>query len=267
MKKIIAILSIWVAIARVTFSEITRDRILYNILLAAAFVFGVGYLASRLTYGHPERIILDFGLSAVNVSCTAIAILTGSSMLGREFERRTYFLALSRPISGLQFVIGKFFGLSAVLFVNWLLLSVSYLLILSLVSTGLAEGVRSLGETGFMALFLLFWQSLVVAGLSLALSTFSTTSLAAVMSFGLYLIGNNISELRAFVDKVGTANDLNWLRVAIAVLPNFEYFNIGAKVTYQLPVPADLVASHVLYGSVLVGICLLLSGLLVRLKV
>src|SRR3954451_1759967 len=91
------------AIAKVTFTEILRDKILYNVLFCAFLLFGMGLLTSRLTFIRPERVVLDFGLSAVNISCTMIAVFIGAGMIGREFERRTVHLALSHPISRAQF--------------------------------------------------------------------------------------------------------------------------------------------------------------------
>src|SRR6185437_7550167 len=113
---------VW-SVASVSFREIVRDKILYNILVIAVLLMGLGFLASRLTFVRPDQIVLDFGVSAVNLSLVAIAALIGASLLNREVERRTIFLALSRPISRFQFVAGKYVGLLLVLLLNWALVS------------------------------------------------------------------------------------------------------------------------------------------------
>src|ERR1700688_738458 len=82
----------------VTFREIIRDKILYNILVVSVLLLGLGFLASKMTFVRPDRVVLDFGVSAVGISSVAIAILIGAGMVNRELERRTIFLALSRPI-------------------------------------------------------------------------------------------------------------------------------------------------------------------------
>ncbi len=123
-------LTVMGAVGRVTFFEIIRDKVLYNVLVCAVLLFGVGFLASRLTFIQPERVVLDFGLASVAISCAMIGIFTGATLMGKEFERRTIYVALSRPISKSQFVFGKFFGLNVVILVNWVLLSVSFIAVL-----------------------------------------------------------------------------------------------------------------------------------------
>jgi ABC-type transport system involved in multi-copper enzyme maturation permease subunit len=249
------------AIARVTFFEVIRDKVLYNIIVCAALLFAVGFLASRLTFLRPERVTLDFGMSAVNISCAMIAIFTGSSLLGREFERRTVYVALSHPISRAQFVFGKFLGIVSVITVNWLLLSLSYLLLL-----WLSAGELRVLMSGALAagIFLLLFQSCVIAALSILFSTFSTTSLAAVMTIGLYLVGNNVSEIRAVAARLKNPAGSIILNAVATFLPNFEHFNLGNKITYGLPVTWQFVVTGVLYALLLSTFLLGMAGVLIR---
>ncbi len=249
------------AIGWVTFLEILRDRILYNIILCAALVFGIGILAAQLSFTHPERIVLDFGLTAVTISCCAIAIFAGSGMLGREFERRTIHVALSHPITRGQFVLGKFVGLAGVLGVNWLLLSTVYIILLGLSSESWTQCYSLIL---MVALFMIWIESLMLAAIAILFSSFSTTSLSAIFSVGLYLVGNTISQIRLLADR-SISHSSSWiLKLTAAVLPNFEYFNFGTKVSYSLPVPWGFAALGVLYGVFMVTLCIMLAGWLIQ---
>jgi ABC-type transport system involved in multi-copper enzyme maturation permease subunit len=248
------------AVGWVTLLDIIRDKVLYNFILFAALLFGVGYLASRLTAVSPERVVLDFGLSSVMLSCSVIAIFTGSGLLAKEFERRTIQVALSRPISKGQFVLGKFVGLSAVIGLNWLLLVSSYLIILALSSAHLDTFTPVLCA----ALLLIFLQALVVAGISIVFSTFSTTSLTVMCTSGLYLIGTNITQLRLLAARSESPTSRVLLKIIAAALPNLEYFNLGTKVTYGLPVTNAFLGVSLLYGLVLIVLLLLISGILIH---
>jgi ABC-type transport system involved in multi-copper enzyme maturation permease subunit len=249
------------AIARVTFFEVIRDKVLYNIIVCAALLFAIGFLASRLTFLRPERVTLDFGMSAVNISCAMIAIFTGASLIGREFDRRTIYVALSHPISRAQFVLGKFLGLAAVISLNWLLLSLSYLLLLWL-STDQVKDVLSVAL--FAGLALLLVQSWVVAGIAILFSTFSTTSLSAIMTIGLYLVGNNVSEIRAVAARMREPAGAAVMGGLAALLPNLENFNLGSRVTYGLPVGWQHISASAAYGGVLIVFFLILSGIFIR---
>lgn len=249
------------AIGWVTFLEIIRDKILYNILFCSVLLLGVAFLASRLAVLKQDRVVLDFGLSALSISGLAVAILVGSGMIGREFDRRTILVALSRPISRLQFVLGKYLGLAGVIALNWLLLTVAFFIILGLTVGGTVGGVLS--GALFWALFFVLLQSLVAAALAVFFSVFTTTSLAVMFTLGLYLVGSNISQLRWLAARTPGAG-ATVLNVAAALFPNFEHFNLGLKVTYGLPVPFLFALTAILYAAAVIGACLLVGGLLLR---
>ncbi|MBI2711955.1 MAG: ABC transporter permease [Bdellovibrio sp.] len=252
--------SVMRAVGWVSLLDIVRDKVLYNFILVAGLLFGVGYLASRLTAVNPERVVLDFGLSAVMVSCTLIAVFTGSGLMSRELERRTIHMALSRPITKAQFVLGKFLGLAGAIALNWLLLVGVYLGILLLTT------LRTDTVTPILlwALVLILFQSWVVASLSIFFSSFSTTSITVIFSAGLYLIGTNISQLRVLATHAETGFARLTLKIIAAILPNLEYFNLGTKVTYGLPVSPAFLAVSLGYALVLIAFLLLCAGLLIH---
>ena len=223
------------AIGIVTFTEIVRDKLLYNVGFCALALIGCTLLASKLAVLTGDRVLLDFGVAAMSVSCTLIAIFTGASMLGREFDRRTALVALSRPITPLYFMAGKFAGIAAVIGVNWLLFVTVYLLILGIGAyaplTGLVSGAL------IWALVLALFQAWVVAALSVFFSAFTTTSLSAILALGMLLIGQNVSQIRWFASRLEETTLGHLLEVAVLVLPNFERFGLGTQVTYGLPVP------------------------------
>lgn len=247
------------ATGKVTFVEIIRDKILYNSLIAGVFLLGVSYLASRLALTRPERVVLDFGLSVTNLACSMIAIFIGSPLLGKEFERRTIFMALSKPISRFQYLFGKYFGLIGVLIVNWILLSAVYLAIYAVIG-GKISGVQ------IWALILVLIQSAVLAMIALMFSTVSTATIAAMFSLGLYFLGNNISQIRFVALKADSAAAKHLLDFLAVVIPNLEYFNLGTRVSYGLPVGLYESIASVSYGAVLIAALLFFSGWLFERK-
>ena len=97
----------WI-LARNTFREAVRDR-----LLATALVFGGLLVATAvglapLTLGEHERVVRDLGLSAVSAFTLLLILLVGTGMVYREIERRTIDTILTQPIGRADFLLGKF---------------------------------------------------------------------------------------------------------------------------------------------------------------
>ncbi len=245
----------------VTFREVLRQKLLYNILLLAALLFGLSFLASHMTFIGPDRVVMDFGIAAMNLSGAAIAILMGSALINREFERRTIFVALSHPISRFQFLFGKYLGLAGILVLNWLLFS--GLLAWIIWSAG---GSADFTPTYFCAIFFLLLEALVLEAIAVFFSTFTTTALAAVLSIGVYLVGNNISQLRLLATRLlkDDAFAAGALNAVAAVFPNLENFNLSFKVTYGLPVARDSVYMTISYAAAAILFALLLAGLTIE---
>ena len=103
-------------IAKNTFKEIVRNRFLYLILFFA-FVFIIFSLAlGKLTIGQSEKVIVDFGLGMIEIFGLIGVLFVGSQLLFKEVEGKTIFLILSKPIKRQDFILGKFFGFSATIF-------------------------------------------------------------------------------------------------------------------------------------------------------
>lgn len=248
------------SVASVSFREILREKILYNILVIGILLMGLGFLASRLTFVRPDRVILDFGVSAVNLSLVAMGILVGSSLLNREVERRTIFLALSRPISRFQFVAGKYVGLLLILILNWMLVSGVFLAVLVL-SGGLET--HSFTGTLYIALTLLLFQSFVMAAIAMLFSSFSTTSLSIVLSTGVYLIGNNVSHIQEIAKRVHSVAEALAVDSLGFMMPNLEYFNLGTQVTYGMPVPIRFFLIAIVYSLSVSALSVALAGVFI----
>lgn len=245
------------AISRITFQEILRDKVLLNIVLLSALLLGISFAASQLTFLSPERVIIDFGFTALNLSGLMIAVFHCSGMVQKEFDRRTIFVALARPISHFQFLLGKLFGLFGILILNCVVLSIAI--------AGLYRFFGgTLNSTFFVGLMLLTVQSLFFAGLTLVAASFSTASETVIIMIGLYLIGNNISEIDGLISKIDPGILKSILKAVVFFLPNLENFNLGFTVTYGLPVSLSFVLSACSYACFIITASLLVSSVLIQ---
>jgi len=243
------------AVADNTVREAIRSRVLSVLLFFAVGMISLGVLLSTLSYVEQERILQDVGLAAIRVFGVAIAIFVGVGLLHREVDRRTIHTILSKPISRGEFLLGKYTGLVATL---WLLVAV---MALAFVGVSALAGARI--QPGHAAALLLVAGELsLVAAVATLFSAFTTPLLASLFSCGLFLAGHLSRDLRA----LGAQSDRSMVREATAVLyrvlPDLEGFNLTVQAVHGLPIAASDVWLPLAYGVGYTGLLLLLAVLI-----
>src|SRR5919107_5641892 len=109
-------------IARNTFREAVRDRVLYNLVVFALLLTGAAVFLGELSAAQEAKIIVDMGLSATLVFGVFIAIFVGVGLVYKEIERRTIYAVFSKPVGRGEFLVGKYLGLCLTLLVNVLVM-------------------------------------------------------------------------------------------------------------------------------------------------
>ncbi len=240
-----------------TVRELVRNKLLYNLFLFAALLIASSMFVAQLTIGQWDRIILDQGLAAIEVVGALVAVLIGVNLIAGEIERKTIFATLAKPVSRGVFVVGRYFGLLAVLVVN-----VAVMLALLAVVLHLAGYALSL--TALKAGLLIGVELALVASVATLFSSFSTPILAAGFSISFFLIGHLLGDLRAFGDrsKSGLARALT--HFSYRLLPDLELLNLKSQAASQLPVDPGFVLRSAGYGLAYAAVLLVLATLIFR---
>jgi ABC-type transport system involved in multi-copper enzyme maturation permease subunit len=121
-------------VARNTYRENIRDRVLYNLILFALIMILSSLALGQLTLGNNDKVILDLGLSSISIFGMLISIFIGIGLVYKELEKRTVYALLAKPIHRHEFILGKYLGLLFTLFVNLVIMTVG--LELALLYTG-----------------------------------------------------------------------------------------------------------------------------------
>ena len=99
-------------ILAITFKEGIRNRALQGIL-CLAFLLCIVYLGVMQMFAFETgKVMLDLGSASVSIAGLVIVVFLAISMLTRDLHQRSICLILSRPVSRLQYVCGKFSGLA-----------------------------------------------------------------------------------------------------------------------------------------------------------
>ena len=228
-------------IALNTFRENLRDKILYNLLLFAGLLIAASMLLGSLSISEQEKIVTDMGLAAINLIGVIIAVFVGIGLVSKEIERRTIYTIVARPISRVQFVLGKYLGLVVTLSVNLSIMLLVFLL--TIWWSGASVHISLL-----QAVELIFVELLVVTALALFFSTFSSAMVSASMTLGLYVIGHLTPDVKGIAEK--SQNELvTMLLTGIYYLcPNLEMLNIKGQASAGVSVSLAYQSMATIYG-------------------
>lgn len=213
------------AVARGTFREAVRDRVLFLVVAFGAASLAMSRLLAPISLGEAPRITVDLGLSALGMIGIAIVVLIGTQLVHKEIERRTIHVVLSRPLSRTQYLVGKWGGLTATMAV-----AVAAMTIMLAALGAAMRGPQIVGPI-VQAAFMIACANAVLAALAVLFSSLSTPILSVVYTMGLYATGWWTNDIRNFAAQmpglVGGA-----ARVASYLIPNLELFNLRAQVTH-----------------------------------
>jgi ABC-type transport system involved in multi-copper enzyme maturation permease subunit len=239
-------------LAENTFREAIRDRLLYVVLVFGGLILCGSVLIAPLTLGENAKIIVDLGLSAVNVFAVLIVILVGTGLVYKEIERRTIHTVLAQPVWRHEFVLGKFLGLYSVLAVCLTLLSLFYLLMILVFADGVNTNV-------LLALLLTFSEAGIVTAIALLFSSVASPLLSAVFTFAIYLLGHLAADLPALTMQTESAAVHGMVKAATFLLPALHHFEIRNNVLSGVPVPPERIYFCLAYAGLYVVSLLLIT--------
>jgi len=206
-------------IAHNTFREATRDRMVAGLLGAGALLLVATQIIGPLALGEDSRLTVDLGLSGISILGFLMVLLVGTSLVAKEVERRTIYNLLSRPISRHGYLIGKWLGLVAAL---WL---VAVCLGMGLGVLMLVNGAGGQIPAIAQAVYLAALELAVMTSIAVLFSALSTPALSALYTLGVFVVGQWSYDLRAFAAEF--PDSLRALVGWIAnVAPNLPIFNM-----------------------------------------
>lgn len=243
---------VW-AVALCTMREAVRDKLLYNLVVFALLLIVSTIVLSRLALGDVHRLVLDVGLASINLFGVAIAIFVGVGLVSREIDRKTIYVVLSKTIPRWQFLLGKYLGLACTVAGNVAIMAVGLVLVLWVMEVP----VRGELAGALMAICVELW---VLTAVALLCSTFTTTTLSAICTVAVYVIGHSIGQLTALGAKLDTVGRMVLTTMAY-IMPDLERFNLKGLVIEPHSLGSMDFFSMVVYGLTYIGFLLALATL------
>jgi len=283
MNALLASLRRIAAIARNTFLEAFRQKVLNLLLLFALVAIGSANLFTGFTFDEQLKFLKDFSFGAMTVFGTLIAVMGTAQTIQGEIESRTLQTLLVRPVGRGEFLLGKFGGIALVLAAAFALMTTVFAGVLVVkerqlvaaevatvpaghaVDEATAQRIASIEKQSrdpqlAKALLLTGAKTLFVAAFALLFSTVSTSAIFTVSTTLLvYLVGH----LEGIAREAWTAGGGTWLQQAFlgvvsVAIPDFGSYGILDDVLAGTLVPWGHVAS--LLGYTLVYLLVLFGA-------
>jgi ABC-type transport system involved in multi-copper enzyme maturation permease subunit len=208
-------------VANATFREAVRSRAFLGLLVIYAIAVGASRIVGWVSSTDGDIVTSDLVLALQSILGVLVAVATGTALVHSEIQQKTLYTVLSRPLPRWRFVVGKYLGLVLALAAGqaaMVAIGLGYL-----AATG-AEVTRWLAIAGAMTVL----EVLVMAAVSLCITTLTSPLLAAVLCLVVYFLGHAVASLPELIDHLkgwqrGTAISLAGL------VPNLGMFGYRGR--------------------------------------
>ena len=240
-------------IAKNSFQEVIRDRIFYFIGFFSLLLILAQRILPEIAAGTHEKILLDFGIGAISILSVVVAIFVGTAMINKEIEKRTLLMLIPKPISKAELIVGKHLGLWAVLVVTIAIMMTIYLGMLSFSALEYPTNALLIA-----AVYLLIELALIVA-VALLFGVFTSSILATLLSFGVYLMGHFSQDL-VELGKLSDNPSIERLTTSLyLVLPDLSRLDLKNDAVYGLLPSSGELLNHGLYGLLYTTLLLVIA--------
>lgn len=246
----------------------------YAILLGlGVFALAVFVFIPYNTFGEDIKMLKDSGLTLILVFGIIQAVWAASQSVSVEIEGKTALTVLSKPIARRDFILGKFFGIgwSAGMMICILglvlMVCVAYKPIYDAREGSMDNPTWQLCTHEMVqvipGLFLAFLEILVMAAISVAISTRLPMVPNFILCFTIYVLGHLTPLLVQSQDVANNAEAVVFMGKMLAtVLPVLDHFNIQAGISAGKEVPTHyllvVTAYCMLYSSIAMLLALVL---------
>ncbi|BAZ09856.1 ABC-2 type transporter [Calothrix sp. NIES-4071] len=240
------------------FREVVRDRILYIIGFYGLIVVASVRLLPEFAASTEDKMLPDFALAFMSGLGVIVAIFIGTGLVNKEIEKRTILMLIAKPISRSEFIIGKFIGLSAVLTV--LLLAMTVVMLVCLQIAKVSYSIQAVT----IALIFLLLQLCLIAAVAITLGVFTSSLLATALTFGIYMMGTITQDILKLSNISGNPSLQRITQVIYLILPDLSRLDFKNEAVYglqALPNSVTLIANasySIFYCVMLLSLAILL---------
>jgi hypothetical protein len=271
------------AIAGNTFTELTRLKVFYALLIFALVLIGSSLFMGRLTFQQEFQVLKDVSLGAMSIFSSLLAIVAAARLLPQDLEDKTVYAILAKPVPRFEYVTGKLLGVLFLLAVSIAVMAAMFVAVLYLRQESvandithqmagappeqMADALRELRATTFSAnllpaIALILLKACLLASLTVFISTFATSNIFTIfVTVFVYFIGHLQATAREYWLQEQSASWMHRLFLAAVALlfPDLHLFDFADEIVTGAAIPLALFLQTLGLGCFYIVIYLLLA--------
>jgi ABC-type Na+ efflux pump permease subunit len=274
-----------VAITANTFTDLTRQKVFYFVLIFALILIASSVFMARLSFQQEFQILKDVSLGAMSIFTSLLAIVATARLIPQDIEDRTVYTILAKPVPRFEYLLGKLAGVLLLLAISTLVMSALFFIVLYareqtvLYETSrqmsaappeqLNDALRTVRASALNidivpGIAIIYMKACLLAALTLFVSTFATTNIftIVVMVF-VYFIGHLQATAREYWLQEHAAGWITRIFLALVALvfPDLQAFNLVDDVVVGTAIPFALFARTAALGIFYTTIYTLLAAI------
>ena len=212
-------------------SKLFLKELMYKKIFFIALGLGLSFvllslLLGPLSYNEQVRLAVNFSLAGSQLALIFLSVLVGADFIKNDIETQSIHSFLARPLSRLEYFLGKFLAFALCLSFLTLLMWLGFFIVASV--TGLEGSIKSL--IPYVGVYL---EALILFSFAMMTSLFSSSLMSVGASFTLFLVGHWVEMFRLLSEKAENPVVQSLGSVLSKVIPNLESLNWKAHLTYN----------------------------------
>ncbi|NQT82016.1 ABC transporter permease [bacterium] len=251
--------NLWL-VAKTIGIEAIRRKEIYAIVLVSLVLIGGLRMVKFFDVEGLGKFYREISLKIMNVATSLTVILLAARQLPREFQNRTLYPLLAKPVGRNNFLLGKFLGVMFAAAFCYGLFMIVFLV------GSLTVKVPINNELFLQFVYLQFWNFAVLGALAFLLSLLVNIDAAITISVLLYLCSQVLMALMSYLYDYLNTLQQSLLMGLHFVVPQLSLFDLSGRAVHEIwpPIGSWAILALTAYGAVYTLLYLSASYLLFR---
>lgn len=248
-------------------SEIAQPAFIIALAVGAFMLFVFVFIPYN-TFGEDIKMLKDTSMMMIMVLGIGLAVWASTKSIADEVEGKTALTVLSKPIGRREFILGKFLGIlwmTALLFIVLgavFLFTTAYKPVFDDREGGAADATWQLCHYQMMSiipgLMLAFLETMVMAAISVAISTRLPMLANFTICFAIYALGH-LTPLMVQSSAEGFEIVRFFSQFIATIVPVLDHFKIHAAIAADKPISLTYLGTATIYALINASIAMLVA--------